>query len=73
MQTISFDRSNVRNRPIHLRTTLAHQSVPEPKPDTDANVEWEFGEAMRSSRLTAGWFALPSAVLSCLLLFAVFY
>ena len=73
MHTISFDRSNARNHPADVRTAVAHQSVPRPKLDTDANVEWEFSEAMRSRRLPAGWFVLPSAALTCLLLFAIFY
>jgi hypothetical protein len=73
MQTLSFDRSSVRSQPAHLRAAVAHQPVPRPETDLGANVEWEFSEAMRSSRLPAGWFVLPSALLSCLLLFAVFY
>lgn len=33
-------------------------------------VDWEFSEAMRSPRLPAGWFLLPSAALSALILIA---
>jgi hypothetical protein len=73
MHTISFDRSTVRNNPAHLRTAVLHESVPRPELNADATVEWEFSEAMRSPRLPSGWFVLPSAVLSCLLLFAAFY
>jgi hypothetical protein len=73
MQTLSFNRSNARNHPADLRKTVAYQSLPRRDLDTDANVEWEFSEAMRSRRLPAGWFVLPSAALTCLLLFAVFY
>ncbi len=34
-------------------------------------IDWEFSEALRSPRLSSGWFLLPSAALSLLILWAI--
>src|SRR5277367_1436982 len=74
MTRISFDRSTNWNHPAHARTA-AHRSVPRSRhaEEDEEIVQWEFSEAMRSPRLSAAWFVLPSAALGILLLFAFLY
>jgi hypothetical protein len=74
MATVSFDRATGWNHPAHIRTA-AQQRVPRSRhaAEDEDIVEWEFSETMRSSRLPAAWFVLPSAALGVLLLFAFLY
>jgi hypothetical protein len=52
---------------------VAQQFIRKSEQDADAAAEWEFSDAMRSPRFPAGWFVLPSAALSCLLLLALIH
>jgi len=70
MPAIDFDRSKPWNAPTYAPGSIAQQPVSRSE-KADAIVEWEFSEAMRSPRLSAGWFVLPSAALSFLLLLAL--
>jgi hypothetical protein len=74
MATVSLDRSTGSNQPAHTRT-VAQQRVPRPRraEENEAIVEWEFSETIRSPRLSAAWFLLPSTALGVLLLFAFLY
>ncbi len=71
MPAISFDESTSWIPPAYAPRSLAQQSICRSEQDADAAAEWEFTEAMRSRRFPAGWFVLPSAALSCLLLLAL--
>jgi hypothetical protein len=70
MPAIAFDRSKPWNAPAYAPRSIAQQPACRSE-NADAIVEWEFSEAMRSPRLPAGWFVLPSAALSFLMLLAL--
>jgi hypothetical protein len=70
MATISCDRSNSWNHPAQARAATTRRQVPKSDQAVEAAAEWEFSEAMRSPRLSAAWFVLPSAALSALILLA---
>lgn len=42
-------------------------------PIVEAMEDWEFSEVMRSRRFPAGWYMLPSLVVGCLWLVAVWH
>lgn len=71
MTTVPFDRSTVGMNSA-LGRTVPKPQVPKSHPAGDI-VEWEYSDAMRLSRLPAGWFLLPSAVLGASLLIALLY
>jgi hypothetical protein len=65
MATTSFGRAT----PVR---SVAYKSEASQRTASDI-FEWEFSDAMRSSRLPAGWFLLPSAAISVLTLIAVLH
>ena len=66
MPTVSYHQTGAWNQAASARGSAT--SVPKRDASSDAAVEWEFSEAMRSPRFPAAWFVLPSALLGCLLL-----
>ena len=70
MPTIFLDRSSAWSQPACTQRRAARVAN-RFEPNADTIAEWEFSDAMRSARFPAGWFVLPSAALSLLLLFAL--
>ena len=70
MGMVVFARSSRWN---HLHTAKCGTPIrASAKPD-EAVLNLEFGESMRSARLSAGWFILPSAALSALVILIVLH
>jgi hypothetical protein len=68
MATASFGRPIKLDAPV--RRAVPKSPVSVSQQSVSDMVEWEFSEAMRSPRLPPGWFLLPSAAISALVLIA---
>jgi hypothetical protein len=70
MTTVPFDRSTFG---IHSASGHASAAPQVSRSQPLDMVEWEYSDAMRSSRWPAGWFLLPSAALGVLLLISLLH
>jgi len=69
----SPDRLSTWNHPVYARRPATEQRVAKADQALEAAAELEFGEGLRSPRFPAGWFVLPSALLSILLLLGLLH
>jgi hypothetical protein len=73
MAAICFDRLKSWDHPTHVRGMAMERPAPGSGQTTEAAAELEFSDVLRSARFPAGWFALPSAAIGCLVLFTLLH